>query len=99
MVISGGENIHPTEVEDVLVAHPAVVEAAVIGTADERLGQRVTAFVVTRQPLDAAVLDEWCRRSALADFKRPRRYRFVEALPKSPSGKLLRRLLREDPAP
>ena len=98
MVISGGENIHPTEVEDTLVAHPAVVEAAVIGTADERLGQRVTAFVVSRQPLDAAALDEWCRRSALADFKRPRQYRFVGSLPKSPSGKLLRRLLREDPA-
>ncbi len=99
MVISGGENIHPTEVEDVLVAHPAVAEAAVIGTADERLGQRVTAFVVSREPLDTATLDEWCRRSPLADFKRPRRYRFVETLPKSPSGKLLRRLLREDPAP
>jgi 2-furoate---CoA ligase len=99
MVISGGENIHPTEVEDVLAAHPAVVEAAVIGTADERLGQRVTAFVVSREPLDPDALDRWCRRSALADFKRPRRYRFVEALPKSPSGKLLRRLLREDPGP
>jgi 2-furoate---CoA ligase len=99
MVVSGGENIHPTDVEDVLVAHPAVVEAAVIGTADERLGQRVTAFVVSREPLDAETLDEWCLRSALADFKRPRRYRFVEMLPKSPSGKLLRRLLREDPAP
>jgi 2-furoate---CoA ligase len=54
---------------------------------------------VSREPLDADALDEWCRRSALADFKRPRRYRFVESLPKSPSGKLLRRLLREDPAP
>ncbi|MCA1843719.1 MAG: AMP-binding protein, partial [Actinobacteria bacterium] len=98
MVISGGENIHPTEVEDTLVAHAAVVEAAVIGLADERLGQRVTAFVVTREPVEGPVLDEWCRRSALADFKRPREYRFVDALPKSPSGKLLRRLLREDPA-
>jgi 2-furoate---CoA ligase len=97
MVISGGENIHPTEVEDTLVAHPAVVEAAVIGVADERLGQRVTAFVVTREEIDPLVLDEWCRHSALADFKLPREYRFVEALPKSPSGKLLRRLLREDP--
>jgi 2-furoate---CoA ligase len=99
MVISGGENIHPTEVEDTLVAHPAVVEAAVIGLADERLGQRVTAFVVTREDLDPSVLDDWCRRSALADFKRPREYRFLGALPKSPSGKLLRRLLREDPRP
>jgi 2-furoate---CoA ligase len=97
MVISGGENIHPTEVEDTLAAHPAVVEAAVIGVADERFGQRVTAFVVAREAIDAAVLDEWCHRSTLADFKRPREYRFVEALPKSPSGKLLRRLLREDP--
>jgi 2-furoate---CoA ligase len=99
MVISGGENIHPTEVEDTLVAHPAVIEAAVIGRADPRLGQRVTAFVVTREEIEASVLDGWCRRSALADFKRPREYRFVERLPKSPSGKLLRRLLREDPRP
>jgi 2-furoate---CoA ligase len=99
MVISGGENIHPTEVEDTLVDHPAVIEAAVIGQADPRLGQRVTAFVVTREEIEPSVLDAWCRRSALADFKRPREYRFVEALPKSPSGKLLRRLLREDPPP
>ena len=99
MVISGGENIHPTEVEDTLVAHPAVIEAAVIGRADPRLGQRVTAFVVTREEIESSVLDGWCRRSALADFKRPREYRFVETLPKSPSGKLLRRLLREDPGP
>ncbi|HEV7685775.1 MAG TPA: AMP-binding protein [Acidimicrobiia bacterium] len=99
MVISGGENIHPTEVEDTLVAHPAVIEAAVIGQADPRLGQRVTAFVVTREEIESSVLDAWCRRSALADFKRPREYRFVETLPKSPSGKLLRRLLREDPGP
>jgi|GEM_PF-3646950 len=62
-------------------------------------GQRVTAFVVSREPLDAAALDEWCRRFALADFKRPRQYRFVESLPTSPSGRLLRRLLREDPGP
>jgi 2-furoate---CoA ligase len=94
MVISGGENIHPTEVEEVLVAHPGVREAAVIGVADERLGQRVVAFVVAEGSPEE--LDAWCRDSpALASFKRPREYRFVDELPKSPSGKLLRRLLRE----
>jgi 2-furoate---CoA ligase len=93
MIISGGENIHPLEVEDVLAGHTGVLEVAVIGTADERLGQRVVAIVVgdaTEEELDAH-----CLASPLARFKRPREYRFVDALPKSASGKILRRLLRD----
>ena len=95
MVVSGGENIHPLEVEDVLAAHPAVEEVAVIGAPDERLGHRVVAVVVgTATPEE---LDAHCLASAtLARFKRPREYRFVDELPKSPSGKILRRLLREE---
>jgi 2-furoate---CoA ligase len=95
MVVSGGENVHPLEVEDVLAAHPGVAEVAVIGAPDERLGQRVVAVVVgtaTEEELDAHCLAS----ETLARFKRPREYRFVEELPKSPSGKVLRRLLRED---
>ena len=92
MIISGGENIHPLEVEDVLASHPGVREAAVIGAPDDRWGQRVVAFVVgdaTSEELDA-----WCLASTMARFKRPREYRLVPELPKSPSGKILRRELR-----
>jgi 2-furoate---CoA ligase len=96
MIISGGENIHPLEVEDVLARHPGVQEVAVIGTADERLGQHVVAVVVAEGALTAEELDAHCLASeTLARFKRPREYRFVSALPKSPSGKILRRMLRE----
>jgi 2-furoate---CoA ligase len=98
MIVSGGENIHPLEVEDVLASHPKVAEVAVIGTADERLGQHVLAIVVAEGELTAEELDAFCLGSkTLARFKRPREYRFVESLPKSPSGKILRRLLRPFP--
>jgi 2-furoate---CoA ligase len=95
MIITGGENVYPIEVEDVLARHPAVAEVAVVGLPDEKWGQAVTAFVVPRQPsLSAADLDAHCRASDdLAAFKRPKRVVFVRALPKSPVGKLLRRLL------
>ena len=76
-----------------LSVHPAVAEAAVAGLADERWGQKVTAFVVRGGPVDAAALDAHCRASVLADFKRPRTYVFVRAIPNSPVGKVLRRLL------
>ena len=94
MIISGGENIHPTEVEDVLASHPGVSEVAVIGVPDDRLGSRVVAVVVggaTPEELDAH-----CLSSPLARFKRPREYRLVESLPKSASGKILRRVLRDE---
>ena len=95
MIVSGGENIHPLEVEDVLARHPRVTEVAVIGAPDDRLGHRVVAVVVgtaTEEELDAHCL----ATETLARFKRPREYRFVGALPKSPSGKILRRVLREE---
>jgi 2-furoate---CoA ligase len=97
MIVSGGENIHPLEVEDVLSAHDNVAEVAVIGAPDDRLGQRVVAIVVAEGEVTAEELDAFCLDSeSLARFKRPREYRFVETLPKSPSGKILRRLLREE---
>jgi 2-furoate---CoA ligase len=96
MIISGGENIHPVEVEDALARAPGVREVAVIGASDERWGQRVVACVVVDDGVTREELDAFCLASeTLARFKRPREYRFVSDLPKSPSGKLLRRLLRE----
>ena len=94
MIVSGGENIHPLEVEDVLSSHPAVTAVAVIGAPDDRWGERVVAVVVG--DAIAEELDRHCLASALARFKRPREYRFVEALPRSASGKILRRALREE---
>jgi 2-furoate---CoA ligase len=70
-----------------------VHEVAVVGLADEKWGQVVTAFVKRRRPVSEQDLEQFCRTSGLANFKRPRRFVFVDALPKSPVGKLLRRLL------
>jgi 2-furoate---CoA ligase len=97
MIISGGENIHPVEVEEVLSRHPAVRDVAVVGEPDERWGQRVVAFVVPAAPgLTAETLDAHCRgRGELAAFKRPRRVVFVREIPRTASGKTLRRLLRD----
>ena len=95
MVISGGENIYPEEVEDVLARSPLVDQAAVIGLPDDRLGSRVVAFVEPASAdCTAETLDAWCLDSPLARFKRPRAYVFVKSIPRSASGKLLRRFLR-----
>ena len=93
MIISGGENIYPTEVEDVLFSHPDVVEAAVVGEPHEEWGEVVVAYVVGEATPDE--LDAFVRESdALADFKRPREYTMVEELPKNPSGKVQKFKLR-----
>lgn len=93
MIISGGENISPTDIESVLSLHPAVDEVAVAGLPDDRWGQKVVAFVKRRSSVTAEDLDIHCRSSSLANFKRPREYVFVQEVPKSPVGKLLRRKL------
>jgi len=93
MIVSGGENVSPVEIESILSLHPAVAEVAVAGLPDERWGQRITAFVKRRSAVEADALDAWCRGSSLADYKRPREYVFVAEIPKSPVGKILRRLL------
>lgn len=90
-IVTGGENVQPDEVEAVLRAHPAVADAAVAGRPDDVWGEVVAAWVVA----DGAVqpeLDRWCR-DRLASFKVPRRWAFVDRLPRSEGGKLLRRLL------
>src|SRR5258707_10722056 len=96
MIIAGGENVRPVEVEDVLARHPLVRDVAVVGEPDERWGERVVAFVVPGAGvLTADTLDQHCRECAdLANFKRPRKIVFVSEIPKTASGKILRRLLR-----
>jgi O-succinylbenzoic acid--CoA ligase len=100
LVISGGVNIHPDEVEAVLATHPAVAEAAVAGRPDPEWGQRVTAFVVARDPASPPTLAELRAhaRERLAAAKAPRELVLVPALPRGPSGKLLRRLLPDGEA-
>jgi long-chain acyl-CoA synthetase len=96
MVVSGGENIYPAEVENVLMSHPAVADAAVIGVPDDRWGETVKAIVVpvpgAEQDADSIIAH--CRER-LAHFKCPRSVDFVAALPRNPSGKILKRELRE----
>jgi len=95
MVISGGVNIYPREIEDVLHQHPDVIEAAVIGVPDEEWGEVLKAFVVTRpgSSLGEEGVVSFCREH-LASFKRPRHVTFVDELPRNPTGKVLKRELR-----
>lgn len=93
MIITGGENVSPVEVESCLSLHPAVSEVAVVGLPDERWGKIVAAFVKLSAPVAEGELDRHCRESGLANFKRPRRIVVVGELPRSPVGKLLRRKL------
>jgi fatty-acyl-CoA synthase len=96
MIVSGGENVFPVEVENLLAEHPGVVEAAVIGVPDPDFGQRLRAFVVRR---DGADLDEKQLKdhvkANLARYKVPRDVRFLDALPRNATGKLLRKQLAE----
>ena len=98
MIISGGENIYPSEVESVLAAHPAVQDVAVVGLPDAKWGEAVHAVIVLRpgQSADAKTMEDWCRER-MAGFKRPRGYRFVaEAeIPRTATGKIQHRLLRD----
>lgn len=93
MIITGGENVSPVEIESCLSLHPKVLEVAVVGLPDERWGKIVTAFIKRDGAVGESELDDYCRQSGLANFKRPRRYVFVAEVPKSPVGKLLRRQL------
>jgi acyl-CoA synthetase (AMP-forming)/AMP-acid ligase II len=95
MIISGGSNIYPREIEEVLLRHPDVVEASVVGRAHPDWGEEVVAFVVTkpRASVPEAMLDRLCLEH-IARFKRPREYRFVETLPKNNYGKVLKTELR-----
>jgi fatty-acyl-CoA synthase len=96
MIISGGENIYPAEVENVLMQHPALADGAVIGVPDERWGEAVKACVVLK-PGAAATAAEIIEfmRGRLAHFKCPQTVDFLEAIPRNPTGKMLKRVLRE----
>jgi len=95
MVISGGVNIYPAEIEERLHNHPGILEAAVIGVPDPEWGESLAAFVVARAgaALTESEVVQWCR-DALADYKRPKRVVFLDELPRNPTGKVLKRDLR-----
>ena len=98
MIRSGGESIHPEEVEAVLETHAGVSEVSVIGVLDAKWGQMVVASVVSKSDDTAGLftdLDSYCRASSLAGFKRPKAYHFVDTLPRNAANKVLRRLLRD----
>lgn len=94
---TGGENVHPSEIENVLFAHPGLSDAAVVGLPSRKWGQVVCAAIIARDPaLNGEVLDRFCRRSPdLADFKRPRHYFFVDSIPSNSTGKVERGRLKE----
>jgi long-chain acyl-CoA synthetase len=96
LVIRGGYNVYPREIEEVLYAHPGILEAAVIGKPDERLGEEVVAIVVRRagSEVSAEEIIAYCRER-LAAYKYPREIRFMAELPKGPSGKILKSALRD----
>ena len=93
MIISGGSNIYPREIEEVLLRHPAVAECSVVGRAHPEWGEEVVAFVVKRGEVSGGELDALCLEH-IARFKRPRDYRFVDSLPKNNYGKVLKTELR-----
>jgi fatty-acyl-CoA synthase len=95
MFISGGENIYPAEIERVLIAHPDVSGAAVIGVPDEKWGEVGKAFVSTIEgkTLDGEMLKAWCLQS-LAKFKVPKYFEFLQELPVSATGKIDKKQLR-----
>jgi acyl-CoA synthetase (AMP-forming)/AMP-acid ligase II len=96
MIVSGGENVYPAEVESALFAHPDVADVAVIGVPDEKWGETVKAIVVLREgaTTDAQGLMDFCQ-GKIAGYKRPRSIDFIDALPRNPTGKILKRELRE----
>ncbi|TKD72048.1 fatty acid--CoA ligase [Pseudalkalibacillus hwajinpoensis] len=96
MIISGGENVYPREVEDAIHGHNAVLDVAVLGQPDEKWGEVVTAVIVKKSSITAEELDRYCKESPnLADYKRPRKYLFVDELPRNASGKIQKFRLRE----
>jgi fatty-acyl-CoA synthase len=96
MIISGGENIYPAEVESAICDHPDVAEAAVIGIPDEQWGEAVKAIVVMKPGKTATTSDIInFTRTRIAGYKTPKTVDFIDALPRNPTGKILRRTLRD----
>jgi long-chain acyl-CoA synthetase len=99
MVVTGGLNVYPREIEEVLHKHPALLEAAVIGVPDAYFGEALQAFVVLKQGMNARAeeLEAHCRE-VLAGYKIPKEFRFVDALPRNAGGKVLKKDLKQRPA-
>ena len=93
LIISGGFNIYPREIEEFLQEQPEIVEAAVVGAADPLRGEVPVAYVVVRESFDPVAMEGHCR-SQLASFKVPRRFVVVDALPRNAMGKVQKRLLK-----
>ena len=101
MIVSGGENLFPGEVEELLITHPAIEEAAVIGVDDAEFGKRLAAFVVLA-PGESVTSEDEVRefvKDNLARYKVPRDVRFLDELPRNPTGKILKRELRDPTRP
>jgi acyl-CoA synthetase (AMP-forming)/AMP-acid ligase II len=96
MIISGGENIYPAEIEEVLYQNPKVLECAVIGVSDEEWGEAIKAVVVCKegQEMTGEEVIEYCKQH-LASYKKPKSVDFIDALPRNPAGKVLKTVLRE----
>ncbi len=95
MIVSGGINIYPAEIEKVLLQHPDIADAAVVGAPDEKFGERIVAFLTARSiKLKAEEIQSWCRER-MAGYRVPSEIQFAAELPRNPSGKVLRRQLRE----
>ncbi len=95
LIISGGENIYPAEIESILLEHPAILEVCVVGISDREWGETVTAIIVTRLELSLDDVRSFCEQRSLARFKLPKSMHIWESLPKTASGKLLRQKIRE----
>jgi acyl-CoA synthetase (AMP-forming)/AMP-acid ligase II len=95
MIISGGLNVYPTEVEEVLYTHPAVEECAVVGMPHKEYGEAVSALVKRKQGVECSDVDliDYCKKQ-MASYKSPKKILFVEEFPKSPAGKILKREIR-----
>jgi acyl-CoA synthetase (AMP-forming)/AMP-acid ligase II len=93
MIIRGGENIYPREIEEFLIEHPDIMEAAVVASPDRVRGEVPVAYIVTAAPVDTAELEARCRKS-LASFKIPREFFVVEKLPRNAMGKVQKHLLK-----
>jgi len=96
LIISGGEHVYPSEVEEVLGGHPAIFDVAVISLPDEKWGEKVVAVVIPKSDVDEKTLSEYCK-DKLAAFKRPKQIMFIkpEEMPRTATGKILHRMLRE----
>ena len=96
MIISGGENIYPAEIEDILLSHPRIADAAVIGFADEKWGESIKAVVVLKpnERLTEEELIGWCQ-DKIGRFKIPKKVVFTDQIPRTPTGKILKRVLRD----